>query len=235
MKRLTFLFLLTAAASLCAAPAGPAFAGLRAIESQPYARTAQVVEIRGDRGDPQPSEWLVVLHDSSARGGVRELTVVNGRITAERTPLRGPTEIAALAPMDSAMLKIDSDAVFRTAYREAERNKIGFNWISYKLRTDPATKAPVWNVTLYDDVGAPLATLRVSASVGSLLGPLQLNASARAQQETSEKAVPIGGLVGTVGNAAVDVANKTKNSALHLVGTLQELFVGERTVGPKDE
>ena len=235
MKCLTFYLFFICAAALSAAPAGPAFAGLSAIKSQSYAGTSQVVEIRGERGEPQPAEWIVILHDPSARGGVRELTIVNGQITAERTPLRGPTEIAALVPMDSSMFKLDSDAVFRTVQSESVRNQIGFDWIDYKLRTDPETKAPAWSVCLFDKEGSALATMRISAGDGALLCPLQVNASARARKDASEDIIPVGGLVGTVGNAAVKAANKTKNSALHLAGTLQEVFVGERTIGPNDD
>ena len=235
MKCLTFYLFFICAAALSAAPAGPAFAGLSAIKSQSYAGTSQVVEIRGERGEPQPAEWIVILHDPSARGGVRELTIVNGQITAERTPLRGPTEIAALVPMDSSMFKLDSDAVFRTVQSESVRNQIGFDWIDYKLRTDPETKAPAWSVCLFDKEGSALAPMRISAGDGALLCPLQVNASARARKDASEDIIPVGGLVGTVGNAAVKAANKTKNSALHLAGTLQEVFVGERTIGPNDD
>ena len=187
---------------LSAAPAGPAFAGLSAIKSQSYAGTSQVVEIRGERGEPQPAEWIVILHDPSARGGVRELTIVNGQITAERTPLRGPTEIAALVPMDSSMFKLDSDAVFRTVQSESVRNQIGFDWIDYKLRTDPETKAPAWSVCLFDKEGSALATMRISAGDGALLCPLQVNASARARKDASEDIIPVGGLVGTEGDRA---------------------------------
>ena len=235
MKRLTISFFLLGAAALSAAPAGPAFAGLHAIESLPSASASQVVEIRGERGEPQPAEWLVVLHDSSARGGTRELTMANGRITSERTPVHGSTEIAALVPISSAKLKFDSDSVFRTAQSEAERNQVGFDSISYKLRADPESKAPVWSVSIFDKQGGTVATMRISASDGTVVRPFKLDANARPQKEASEEAIPIGGVVGAVGNAAVDVAKKTKNSALHLVGTLQEVFVGERTIGTKDD
>ena len=235
MKRFAIFNFLLGAASLSAAPAGPAFAGLQAIASLPSASASQVVEIRGERGEPQPAEWLVVLHDSSARGGMRELTMANGRILSERTPLHGSTDIAALAPMSAAKLKFDSDAVFQIAQREAERNQVGFDRIDYKLRADPESKVAVWSVSIFNQLGAPVATMRISASDGTIVRTFKLDPNARPQKEASEDAVPIGGVVGAVGNAAVNAANKTKNSALHLVGTLQEVFVGERTIGPKDE
>jgi len=235
MKHATMLFLLLGATGLYAGPAGPAFAGLRTIQSQPYAGTSKVVEIRGERGDPQPAEWTLLLRDTSARGGVRELTVVNGRITAERTPLRAPAEVAALVPMESEKLKVDADAVFRTAQREAERSRIGFNWIDYTLRNDPATNAPVWTAGLYDHMGAPLATMKISATGGEVVQPLQAGANSRTLSEATTPGRPVGGLVGDVGTAAETAVKRTKNSALRFVGSLQEAFVGERTIGPKEE
>ena len=136
--------------------------------------------------------------------------------------------------MDPAKLKCDSDEVFRTIQREAERGRIGFDGIDYTLRTDPESKAPVWSVTLSDQRGVPLATMRISAESGSIVRPLRPEGTVH-QKEAPARVLPVGGLVGTVGNAAVDTANKTKDSVLHFVGTLQEVFVGKRTIGPKEE
>ena len=39
-------------------------------------------------GDPQPETWKILLEDSRAPTGVREVEVANGRIVAERNPNR---------------------------------------------------------------------------------------------------------------------------------------------------
>jgi len=234
MLRSAFCFLLVLATGAVAAPAGPAFSGLKAIQSQPYAASAKVVEIRGERGDPQPREWIFLLADPTARGGVREVTVADGKITSERTPLRGMADIAGLAPLDTGILSTDADEVFRTVHKEAQKNEMGFNWIDYTLRTDPESNAPVWSVKLYDHMGAAVGTVRISAKGGTVVSTLQPDPDARARAEATPAKKP-GGLVGDVSRAAGRAAKSTQDSTLHFIGTLQETFVGERTIGPKDE
>ncbi|MEI8309978.1 MAG: hypothetical protein WCH98_04410 [Verrucomicrobiota bacterium] len=234
MSRLVFCILLVLAARVAAAPSGPVLSGLKTIESQPYAASAKVVEIRGERGDPQPKEWIFLLSDSTARGGVREVTVANGRITSERTPLRGMADVAGLPPLDTRLLAIDAEAVFRIVHKEAIKSELGFDWIDYTLRTDADSNAPVWTVKLYDNMGAPVGTVRISAKGGTVVSSLQPAPGAKARAE----ATPVskgGGIVGNVGDAAGRAVKSTKDSALHFIGTLQEEFVGERTIGPKDE
>lgn len=234
MKRPVFLMLLVLASPAMAGSAGPALAGLKAIESQPYAAGAKIVEIRGERGAPLPAEWIYLLTDPTARGGVREVTVVDGKLTGERTPLRGMADVAGLAPLDTKALTADADAVFRAAHKEAAKNELGFNWIDYTLRTDAGGKGPVWNVKLYDHMGAAVATIGVSAKSGAVVAALQPDPDAKARAE----ATPVskdGGMLGGISKAAGRAAKSTKDSTLHFIGTLQEEFVGERTIGPKDD
>ncbi|MFZ4776427.1 MAG: hypothetical protein ACOYM3_13730 [Terrimicrobiaceae bacterium] len=234
MLRLVFLSLVILAAGAVAAPAGPAFSGLKAIQSQPYAATGKVVEIRGERGDPQPKEWIYLLKDTAARGGVREVTVVDGKIVSERTPLRGMADVADLTPLDTSLLTFDADGVFRTAHNEANKSELGFTWVDYTLRTDAESKAPVWTVKLYDHMGASVGTVRISAKGGTVVASLQADPDARARAA----ATPVskdGGLVGGVSKAAGRAAKSTSDSTLRFLGTLQETFVGERTIGPKDD
>ena len=233
MLRLLPVLTLLLAAKVVASPTGPVQAGLQAIESQPYAASAKVVEIRGERGDPQPKEWIFLLSDSTARGGVREITVTDGKITGERTPLRGMSDIAGLPPIDTHMLTADADAVFRIAHKEAIKSELGFDWIDYTLRTDADNKAPVWTVKLSDHMGAPVGTVRISAKGGTVVSSLQPDPDAKARAEATP-ASKDGGILENVGKAAGHAAKNTKNSTLHFLGTLQEEFVGERTIGPKD-
>ncbi len=226
--------MLAMAAGVAAAGAGPVLSGLKAIESQSYAATAKVVEIRGERGDPQPKEWVYLLSDSSARGGVREVVVVDGKIISERTPLRGMADVAGYAPLDTSALTMDADAVFRIVHKEATKTELGFDWIDYTLRTDRDSNAPVWTVKLYDRMGAPVGTTRISAKGGTIVSALQPDPDARARAQ----ATPVtkgNGILGNVGKAAGRAAKSTSDSTLHFLGTLQEEFVGERTIGPKEK
>ena len=234
MPRCAFFILLLLAARVVAAPAGPVLSGLKAMESQPYAATAKVVEIRGERGDPQPKEWVFLFSDPTARGGVREATVADGKITSERTPLRGMADVAGMAPLDTGVLDTDADAVFRIVQKEATKSQFGFDWIDYTLRTDAESNEPVWTVKLYDHMGAPVGTVRVSAKGGTVVNSLQPDPDAKARAE----ATPVskeGGLVGNISKTAGRAAKSATDTTLHLIGTVQEQIVGERTIGPKDD
>jgi len=238
MSMSRFLTVFAAAISIVPAfaePAGPAFSGIEAVKTQPYGKSAQVVEIRGERGEPQPREWTLLLSDPKARGGVREVTVAGGRITAERAPLRGTADMTGLAPLDTKALAFDSDRVFTTVQSEAKQCGAGFHWIDYTLRTDPQSNAPVWNVKLYDHMGASVGSIRISATGGAVVSPLQTDPDLRARAESTSKESRMGGLASDVGTAANRAAKSTKDSTLRFIGSLEEAITGERTIGPKEE
>ncbi len=203
------------------ANAGPAFGVFPAIEAQPYGKRSSVVEIRGERGQPQPTEWIVVLNDPTARGGIREVTIAKGRVTSERTPLRGMAAYSDKLPLERNTLAADADRVFLAAQQQAVNNEMGFHWIEYRLETDPQSRAPVWNVRLFDNLGAALGTLRVSAQSGKVVSPF-------VPDPVLEQAAPEVKKKDSMGKKASD-------SMMRFVGSLQEAFTGERTVGPKDE
>jgi len=228
-----FLCLLAATATAVASPAAPAFSGIQAVQAQPYGKSARMVEIRGERGEPQPKEWIFLLSDPKARGGVREVTVADGKITSERTPLRGMAVMTGLAPLNTKTLAVDSDKVFRTVQAESAKSEIGFHWLDYTLLTDPQSNAPVWNVKLYDYMGASVGTIRISAVSGAVVSPLQATPTAGEEPAPSESA--LGGILGNVSKAAGRAVKSTTDSTLRFIGTVQEELVGERTIGPKEQ
>lgn len=234
MLRTMFRTLVLLAAAAAPALAGPAFSAIETIRSQPYGESARAVELRGERGAPQPREWTILLADPKARGGAREVTFAGGQIVAERAPLRGLPDISGLAPLDTTKLTFDSDKAFRIALDEANKRQIGFHWLDYSLRNDPASAEPVWTVGLFDHMGASVGTIRVSASTGAITRPLRTSA----RQESappSRPSRPLGGVVGTVVSSVERAAKTTANSTLRIVGTVQETLVGERTIGPKED
>lgn len=222
MKPLALCLILLAGISFAHAGAGPAFGVFSAVASQPYGKRAAVVEIRGERGQPQPTEWIVVLNDPTARGGIREITVANGRVTSERTPLQGMAAYADKLPLERKALAADSDRVFAAAQQQAVNNEVGFHWIAYRLETDPQSRAPVWNVRLFDDLGASLGTLRISAQTAAVVSPFEPDPAAQ----------PVAGPEPKKKDSA---GKKASDSVLRFMGSVQEAFTGERTVGPKDE
>ena len=53
--------------------------------------SANLLAVTGERGEPQPQEWKVVLSDPAARGGIREVVASGDVIVSKRTPLKGYT------------------------------------------------------------------------------------------------------------------------------------------------
>jgi hypothetical protein len=145
-----------------------AYKALRTIGAQRGEKSLnQVISISGQSGRPQPVDWRIALDDPTARGGVRELDIVSGQISSERTPAR-PSQ-ARSRPIDLTKLNLDSDGAFRAAEQEASRNQVGFDSINYQLIADSATGQPVWNLEIFDYEQRPVGNVRVAASNGTLI------------------------------------------------------------------
>ncbi len=145
-----------------------AYKALRAVGTQRGEKALNhVVAIVGQSGRPQPVAWRVLLDDPAARGGARELDIVSGQVSSERTPSRPPA--SGSAPIDLTKLNLDSDGAFRTAEKEASRNQVGFDSVNYRLTVDAAAGQPVWVVEMFDYEQRPVGTVRVAAGNGTLL------------------------------------------------------------------
>src|SRR5271165_829196 len=144
-----------------------AYKALRTIGAQRGEKALnQVIAISGQSGRPQPVDWRITLDDPTARGGVRELDIVSGQISPERTPVRQSQ--APSRPIDLTKLNLDSDGAFRAADQEASRNQVGFDSINYKLVTD-ATGQPMWILEIFDYEQRPVGTMRIAAANGALV------------------------------------------------------------------
>lgn len=232
---LVFLGVLAAAPALLA-DGGPAHMAINAAQKVTKPPAA-LVEMTGERGEPRPQEWKLVYSDPSARGGVREILASGDVVISERTPLRGFPGIASSQPISLTRLKIDSDGAFDIANRQASARRIGFNWVDYTLRANTVTGAPMWILRLYDNMGAQVGVVQISAEDGSILMPLSPEGNVRYEEDDGESAVQqkIGGVIGTVGGTVERTAIKVKDSTLRAVGTVQEVLTGERTIGPQGE
>lgn len=213
-----------------------AYTALRA--AQKVASTGTLVEVKGERGEPMPQQWVILYSDPQARGGVREVVVANGSVISQRTPLNGYSGVGVQPPIKLSRLNLDSDAVFKIANKQAQEREVGFHWVDYKLQAESSTGSPVWVMRLYDSMGAQVGTLQVSAEDGSIVMPLQI-AQTRRNEDTeqfsdSPTGQRMGGLIGKVTGTVERSANTVKNVTLRTVGNVQEFLTGDRTIGPKD-
>lgn len=108
-----------------------------------------LVEVKGEHGEPQPAEWVLLCNDATAQGGIRELTIKDHHVISERTPVRSFEGEGNLPQLNLAQVIIDSGAIFKAANNEAKNHRIGFDFLNYTLRTDAITGKPLWIVQLY--------------------------------------------------------------------------------------
>src|SRR5271166_200174 len=168
MRHLLFVLLAGALAPGCVLAQDTAYKALRAVGTKRGEKALnQVTALIGHSGKPQPVDWLVTLDDPAARGAARELDVVAGQISSERTPVHPAA--GGLPVIDLTKLNLDSDGAFQTAEREAKKNQVGFDSVNYKLSVEGASRDPVWTLELFDYDQRPVGTVRIAAGSGALL------------------------------------------------------------------
>jgi hypothetical protein len=232
MIRGILLILLVCSSSVFAGNAGSAILALRAIADQPYAANATIVELKGERADPMPAEWQILLADPSARGGVREVSVANGAITSERTPLKGFQNVSEMPAIQTSEVSVDSSSLFQSVQQRANDARVAFHWLDYTLRTDTSTREPVWTIRLYDEMGAIVGTMGIAAQGGAIVQAIQMPDGSPVKKSQGKK---VSGLFGKIGDFTESTARKVGDTTLRTVGTVQEFLVGERTIGPKED
>ncbi len=136
---------------------------------------AGLAELKGKEGVPQPPEWIILCNDPNTHGGIRELTVANGHIISERTPMGEYVGEGDLPHLTVSPTTIDSGVIFKIVDREAKAARIGFDSIDYVLRVDAISGKPLWIVQLHKSSGALVGTMELSAETGEVLKPLPKN------------------------------------------------------------
>ena len=125
-----------------------------------------VVSISGEKGDPQPDRWKIVLEQPDG-GGVREIEVADGKIDSEQKPgdsVAGSTEGATI---DTSHLNLDSSGAYEVASHTAELSHVNFATADYTLRTDERGE-PTWIITLLSRSSRPVGTIHIGASRGTV-------------------------------------------------------------------
>lgn len=155
---------LVLASSALAQESDTAYEALRVVGTQlNRGYLDRIVSVTGAGGDPQPRTWRIAIADRAAAGGIREVDVSNGRITAQRTPTDGVVG----APIKTALLNLDSNGAYSVAAYTAEKSHVLFTRASYSLRPN-ARGVPVWAVTLFDDSRQPVGTIHIAANKGNV-------------------------------------------------------------------
>jgi len=145
-----------------------------------------VISVTGVEGDPQPNTWKILLDDSRARGGVREVEVRNGEIVSERTPTRSVVGSSEGATINTSRLNLDSSGAFTVASHTADKSNTRFATASYTLRTDERGN-PMWIVTLQSEKGRPVGTIYIGANKGNVTRTEGMFAGAQMEDVVDER------------------------------------------------
>jgi hypothetical protein len=147
-----------------------------------------VISVTGVEGDPQPETWKILIDDSGARGGVREVEVRNGEIVSERTPTRSVVGSSEGATINTTRLNLDSSGAFAVASHTADKSNTRFATASYTLRTDERGN-PLWIVTLQGEKGRPVGTIYIGANKGNVTRTEGMFAGAQMEDVVDERDV----------------------------------------------
>ena len=201
--------------------------------------SADLVEVTGERGEPQPQEWKVILARSRGKGRDSR-----GRCFRRCRCFAADAVTRLLRPECAVRdcltrLNLDSDRAFEIANKQAVAKKVSFSWVDYTLRANAVGGSPMWILRLFNNMGSQVGVIQISAENGSVIAPLEPGTPAPTepteQFTDTQTGRTVGGFLGRVGGTLGGIANGVKNTTLRTVGTVQEFFTGERTVGPKDE
>jgi hypothetical protein len=148
--------------------------GLFAIESvrRAFAEVAAgaVVELAsGENGQPQPREWFLTVHDPGSPTTLHTFWTSRDRSTdeganAEFYPANPPRGFI----LGTRLVKDSTDA-FAAANAAADLAGIGFDSVSYRLRSREFSTEPVWELSLFDRRGHVAGTVAVSGETGTVL------------------------------------------------------------------
>lgn len=125
-----------------------------------------VVSITGEKGDPQPGRWKIVLEQPDGRG-VREIEVADGKIDSEQRPGDSVTGSTEGATIDTSRLNLDSSGAYEVASHTAELSHVNFATADYTLRTDERGE-PTWIITLLSRSSRPVGTIHIGAARGTV-------------------------------------------------------------------
>lgn len=167
MRILTILAALALAAS--GAGAAESTTALAALKLLPKAQAKNVARMEAREGTPAPERWHILVHDHEAENGLREYVVAAGEIVASRQVSQFAESLTPEDVIGAEAVKIDSDRAAKLAQQYALANGATVAAIGYELRKDGADAAPLWRVSCFDEAGAELGSISLTAGKGKVV------------------------------------------------------------------
>lgn len=165
-------FLLLALSVLVLSPLSRASAGgtaLEALAALPPGLRGGVLFLSADNGDPNPPAWYAMARDSARSALPTNITIVDGRITSQRTTLNPRALVNGLAPIDLARVRVDSPGVWKTALGFSADRGRRLGSVSYQLQQRGDAADPVWSVWCYDRRGGYIGFFSALATTGAVI------------------------------------------------------------------
>jgi hypothetical protein len=189
----------------------------------------RIISVTGVDGAPQPETWKILMEDSRARGGIREVEVKDGEIVSERTPVRSVVGSAEGATIKTTRLNLDSSGAFAVASHTAEKSNTRFARVSYTLRTDERGD-PVWIVTLENRSSRPVGTIYIGANRGNVARTEGMFAGASMEdvetdQEIERDTENEGGIIGTTKARIREAFRRAQDEARDMFERVRRSFV----------
>jgi hypothetical protein len=224
-----FAALMFAVTPALAQERGTAYEALRVVATQMNRNYLNhVISVTGVGGSPQPETWKILIEDSRARGGVRELEVTDGRITSERTPVRSVVGSSEGATIKTKRLNLDSSGAYAVASHTADKSNAQFETVSYTLRTDERGD-PVWIVTLHSRSSRPVGTIYIGANRGNVTRTEGMFSGATMEDvETdrdSQRDSDEGGIIGTTKSRIRATFRRAQDEARGMFDRVRRSFV----------
>lgn len=150
----------------------PKWAGA-ALAALPPQYTAKVLQVTGDKGTPEPAQWVIYARvsdeDDSSPSTVHTIVVANGQVVSDNPSANLLEVFRGRGYFGAPDLQTDSGDAFLTLTMYATANSKIVNTVSYKLVRNSNDTAPIWTITGYDPNGGEVGWLRISATDGSVI------------------------------------------------------------------
>ena len=178
MRAITVFFLIMTAATHAA---DTAYSALRLLGAQRGEESLEhVVGLRGSK-----DTWKILLTDSKARTGAREIQVRGGRIIRDAS-IPKPDDITP--PLNLSLLNLDSDGALMAMNQQAPR-ALTADEVDYALANNDRN-IPVWTLKSREPDGASGPPVQIAADTGEVISQSEIPGIARDAVAADRNAAP---------------------------------------------
>lgn len=128
-----------------------------------------ILQVSGNHGDPNPSEWHIIARDTDTQGTIVSLRVAGGQVVAEAPSVNLGQMFREAGYLTAAGLTVDSGDAFLKALSYAVANGRTLGSVNYTLIRRGADVEPVWKLQCFDANGKHIGDMQVEATSGAVV------------------------------------------------------------------